>query len=57
MGGDITATAHRHNLKGPILFQFALNVANAYALIGKLIVPVWAVFLTCVAGYIAFSDN
>lgn len=39
------------------MFQFALNVANAYALIGTLIVPAWAVFLTCVAGYITFSDN
>ena len=39
------------------MFQFALNVANAYALIGTLIVPAWAVFLTGVAGYITFSDN
>lgn len=37
--------------------QFALNVAHAYALIGTLIVPAWAVFLTGVAGYITFSDN
>lgn len=36
------------------MFQFALNAA---ALMGTLIVPVWAVFLTCVAGYITFSDN
>lgn len=39
------------------MLQFALNVANVYATIGTLIVPIWAVFLTCVAGYIAFSDN
>ena len=39
------------------MFQFALNVANVYALIGTLIVPAWAVFLTCVAGYITLSDN
>ena len=39
------------------MFQFALTVANVYALIGTLIVPIWAVFLTGVAGYIAFSDN
>lgn len=39
------------------MLQFALNVANAFALISTLIVPIWAVFLTCVAGYITFSDN
>lgn len=39
------------------MFQFALNVAHVYALIGTLIVPVWGVFLTGVAGYITFSDN
>ena len=39
------------------MFQFALGVANAYAIMGTLIVPAWAVFLTCVAGYITFSDN
>ena len=39
------------------MLQFALNVANVYALIGTLIVPAWGVFLTGVAGYIAFSDN
>lgn len=39
------------------MIQFAFNVANTYALIGTLIVPAWAVFLTCVAGYITFSDN
>lgn len=39
------------------MLQFALNVTNAYAVIGTLIVPAWAVFLTCVAGYITFSDN
>ena len=36
------------------MFQFALNVC---ALIGTLIVPAWAVFLTGVAGYITFSNN
>lgn len=36
------------------MLQFAPDVA---ALIGTLIVPIWAVFLTCVAGYITFSDN
>ena len=39
------------------MFQLAFNVANVYALIGTLIVPAWAVFLTGVAGYITFSDN
>lgn len=39
------------------MFQFAFTVANTYALIGTLIVPAWAVFLTGVAGYITFSDN
>lgn len=39
------------------MFQFAFNVAKVYALIGTLIVPAWAVFLTGVAGYITFSDN
>lgn len=39
------------------MLQFALDVANAYAIIGTLIVPAWAVFLTCVAAYITFSDN
>lgn len=39
------------------MLQFALGVANAFAIIGTLIVPIWAVFLTCVAGYIIFSDN
>ena len=39
------------------MLQFAFNVAKAYALMGTLIVPIWAVFLTCVAGYITFSDN
>ena len=39
------------------MIQFAFNVANVYAFIGTLIVPAWAVFLTCVAGYITFSDN
>ena len=39
------------------MIQFALNVADAYALIGTLIVPAWAVFLTGVAGYLTFSDN
>jgi hypothetical protein len=39
------------------MIQFALGVANVFALIGNLIVPIWAVFLTCVAGYITFSDN
>ena len=39
------------------MLQFALNVANTYAIIGTLIVPIWAVFLTCVAGYLTFSDN
>lgn len=39
------------------MLQFALNVANTFATIGTLIVPIWAIFLTCVAGYIAFSDN
>jgi len=36
------------------MLQFALNVA---ALMGTLIVPIWAVTLTCIAGYITFSDN
>lgn len=39
------------------MLQFALNVANVCATIGTLIVPIWAVFLVCVAGYITFSDN
>lgn len=39
------------------MLQFALSVANTYALIGTLIVPAWAVFLTCVAAYITLSDN
>lgn len=36
------------------MLQFALNVA---ALMGNLIVPIWAVTLICIAGYITFSDN
>ena len=36
------------------MLQFALNAA---ALMGTLIVPIWAIALTCIAGYIAFSDN
>lgn len=36
------------------MLQFALNVA---AFMSTLIVPIWAVTLTCIAGYIAFSDN
>lgn len=36
------------------MLQFALNVA---ALMGNLIVPIWAVTLTCIAGYITLSDN
>nr|DAW15513.1 MAG TPA: hypothetical protein [Caudoviricetes sp.] len=39
------------------MLQFALSVANAYAVMGTMIVPIWAVSLTCVAGYITFSDN
>lgn len=39
------------------MIQFALGVANAFALMGTLIVPIWAVFLICVAGYITLSDN
>lgn len=39
------------------MIQFALNVANVYALIGTLIVPAWAIFLTFTAGYLIFSDN
>ena len=39
------------------MIQFAFTVAKVYALIGTLIIPAWAVFLTGVAGYIAFSDN
>lgn len=39
------------------MIQFAFNVAKTYALIGTLIVPAWAIFLTFVAGYITFSDN
>ena len=32
------------------MYQFALGVANTYALMSTMIVP-------CVAGYITFSDN
>lgn len=39
------------------MLQLALSVAHVYAIMGTLIVPIWAVFLTCVAGYITFSDN
>lgn len=39
------------------MIQFAFNVANAYALIGTLIVPAWAILLTFVAGYLTFGDN
>lgn len=39
------------------MFQFAFNVANVYALIGTLIVPAWAIFLTFVAGYLTFSND
>ena len=48
---------YQPSLKGLTMIQFALNVANVYALIGTLIVPAWAIFLTGVAGYITFSDN
>lgn len=36
------------------MLQFTLNVA---ALIGTLIVPIWAITLACIAGYVTFSDN
>ena len=39
------------------MYQFALGVANTYALMATMIVPIWAMFLTCVAGYITLSDN
>lgn len=39
------------------MLQFALSVAHVYALIGTLIVPAWAIFLTLVAGYLTLSDN
>lgn len=39
------------------MIQFAFDVAKVYALIGTLIVPAWAIFLTFVAGYLTFGDN
>lgn len=39
------------------MFQLAFNVAYTFAFIGNLIVPIWAIFLTFVAGYLAFLDN
>ena len=39
------------------MLQFALHVTYTFAFIGNLIIPIWAIFLTTVAGYLAFSDN
>ena len=39
------------------MFQLAFNVAYTFAFIGNLIVPIWAIFLTIVAGYLTFSND
>ena len=35
----------------------AVTILNGFAFLSTLVVPAWAIFLTFVAGYLAFSDN
>ena len=35
----------------------AITIINGFADFSTLVVPVWAIFLTTVAGYLAFQDN
>ena len=35
----------------------AVTILNGFAFLSTLIVPVWAIFLTFVAGYLTFLDN
>lgn len=39
------------------MFQFAFHVAYTFAFIGNIIIPIWAIFLTFVAGYLTLLDN
>lgn len=35
----------------------AVSILNSFAFLSTLIVPIWAIFLIGVAGYLAFLDN
>ena len=39
------------------MFYTAITILNGFADFSTLVVPVWAIFLTMVAGYLAFQDN
>lgn len=34
-----------------------ISILNGFAFLSTLIVPIWAIFLIGVAGYLAFLDN
>ena len=48
---------YQPSLKGTAMFYTAITIINGFADFSTLIVPVWAIFLTMVAGYLAFQDN
>lgn len=35
----------------------AISILNVFASLSTLIVPIWAIFMIGVAGYLAFLDN
>ena len=39
------------------MFYTVITMLNGFAIFSTLVVPCWAIFLTMVAGYLAFLDN
>ena len=48
---------YQPSLKGIAMLYTAISVLNGFAFLSTLIVPIWAIFLIGVAGYLAFLDN
>ena len=43
--------------KGIAMLYTTISILNGFAFLSTLIVPIWAIFLIGVAGYLAFLDN
>ena len=39
------------------MFYTVMSILNGFADFSTLVVPCWAIFLTMVAGYLAFQEN
>ena len=48
---------YQPSLKGIAMLFTTVSILNGFAFLSTLIVPIWAIFLIGVAGYLAFLDN